>query len=205
MKIYTDGSFNIYTKTAGFGFVIPEINNTTVYGPVTDEEFSKQRNIAGEIIAVTEAIKYAEANSISEVIICHDYEGVAKWANGEWEAKNIYTQRYVEFIALKRQTMNISFIHIKGHSKDKYNDMADFAAKKGATGMYSENIPPKKDICTYILTIIDNEQFQFSREGDMPTNYIISDEKYNELCSKPVSELTPIQLIALSVYKSQIL
>lgn len=208
MKIYTDGSYNLELGIAGYGIVIPEHEEKTIFGPVLNAEFNKQRNVAGEITAAIMAVEYAEECGAAELIIYHDYEGIAKWPNKEWKAKNKYTQEYTNFINEKRKTMKISFVHIKGHSGNKYNTMADKAAAKGAQGYLSEeslkpNQPTPKSVASYNLTILDNGEFQFGRVGDLATNYELQREDYKNLSLKSPDELSPIELISLAVFKSQ--
>ena len=63
------------------------------------------------------------------VTIYHDYEGVAKWATGEWKAKKPGTNAYREFCAAAAKHIRFRFVKVKGHSGDKYNDLADRLAK----------------------------------------------------------------------------
>ena len=61
--------------------------------------------------------------------IYHDYMGVGKWADDEWKANLEMTRAYNAYIRKARQSMSIRFIKVKGHSGDRYNDLADALAK----------------------------------------------------------------------------
>lgn len=45
----------------------------------------------------------------------------------KWKRKNQYTQAYSDFVDKYKDTV-VDFIHVKGHSGNKYNDMADMLA-----------------------------------------------------------------------------
>ena len=63
------------------------------------------------------------------VTIYQDYESVAKRATGEWKAKKPGTIAYREFCAAAAKYIRFRFVKVKGHSGDKYNDLADRLAK----------------------------------------------------------------------------
>ena len=56
--------------------------------------------------------------------------GIAKWCTGEWNATKEGTIAYKKFYNKAKKHVNITFCKVKGHSGDKYNDMADALAKK---------------------------------------------------------------------------
>ena len=60
----------------------------------------------------------------------HDYIGLQKWADGEWNAGNILSQWYVQVIKEARQSINIEFIKVKAHTGVEYNERADDLAKQ---------------------------------------------------------------------------
>ena len=50
-------------------------------------------------------------------------------ADDEWKANLDMTKAYKSYIRECRKNMRINFVKVKGHSGDKYNDMADALAK----------------------------------------------------------------------------
>ncbi len=94
-----------------------------------DCELATMRNVAGEIKGAEAAMKYAIDNGYSEISIYYDYEGISKWCTGEWEAKKEGTKRYKAYYDRNKSVLNVNFVKVKGHSGDKYNDMADKLAK----------------------------------------------------------------------------
>ena len=75
-------------------------------------------------------MRYAVENGIERIVIYHDYEGIAKWCNGAWRANKEGTKAYRAYYDQVKDKLKIQFIKVKGHSGDKYNDMADRLAKK---------------------------------------------------------------------------
>lgn len=133
---YVDGSYNTSTGEYGYGVVFfyqnKEIHLKQGY---SKDELSSMRNVAGEIKGSEAAIRYALNNGISSLKIYHDYEGIAKWCTGEWKANKEGTIAYKDFFERVKDKINIEFVKVKGHSGDKYNDVADRLAKEAANVM----------------------------------------------------------------------
>lgn len=129
---YVDGSYNIKTKVYGYGCVL--IDNQKVIKEISDtgsnEEDASMRNVAGEIQGSLRAIEYAIAHNYPAIYIYYDYEGIQRWATGEWKANKRGTQEYVSLINKYKEKIDINFIKVLAHSGDKYNDEADLLAKK---------------------------------------------------------------------------
>ncbi len=131
LTAYVDGSFNTATGEYGSGAILlcggEEIS---LWEKGNDPELATMRNVAGEILASELAMKYAYENGYSSLCIYHDYEGIARWCTGEWKANKEGTKRYREVYRMYRQKIRIEFVKVKGHSGDRYNDVADSLAKK---------------------------------------------------------------------------
>ena len=128
---YVDGSFNISTGEFGYG-VIFFYNGEEIHllEGFNDPSLATMRNVAGEIKGSEAAMKYAVANGIPKLNIYHDYEGVARWCTGEWKANKEGTIAYKNYYESIKDKVSVEFIKVKGHSGDKYNDLADELAKK---------------------------------------------------------------------------
>lgn len=137
---FIDGSYDKTTKIYGSGIVLIDNNlNNRGYIAAGIDTYN-QWNIIGEIEACKVAIDIALSlpEKKKKIVIYHDLEGTAKWANGNFRAKNDYTKSYVKFIEEKSKDIDIEFIKVKGHSGNKYNDLADEYAKY-AIKDYKEN------------------------------------------------------------------
>lgn len=128
---YVDGSYNVKTKEFSSGAVLFFDKQKIEFSQKFDDaNLAEMRNVAGEITGAMIVIRYCIENNIPAVEIYHDYEGVSKWADGLWKANKEGTKNYAEFCRTARNHVNISFVKVKGHSGDKFNDEADILAKK---------------------------------------------------------------------------
>ena len=132
---YVDGSYNIHTKEFSCGAVLFYHGEKKQFSKkYNDKEMAEMRNVAGEIMGAVVVLRYCIEQKIPEIVIYHDYEGVAKWPQKIWKANKKGTQSYVQFFDKVKRHIKIDFVKVKGHSGDEYNDEADILAKK-ALGM----------------------------------------------------------------------
>lgn len=127
---YVDGSYDDFQKAFAYGVVL-FYNGLEKHfaGRMSDSNLIDMRNVAGEIKAAECAMRFCLEHNIKSLDIYHDYEGIAKWCTGEWQATKIGTQSYQEFYNAIKDELYVSFFKVKGHSGDKYNDLADQLAK----------------------------------------------------------------------------
>lgn len=129
--VYVDGSYDDTTKSYSYGMVMMVKDDELHFNKKFEkDDMSDMRNVAGEIQGSMAAMQYCLDNKIKSISIFYDYEGIEKWCNGDWKAKKEGTQKYVEFYKNASKYVDVDFIKVKGHSGDKYNDMADELAKK---------------------------------------------------------------------------
>lgn len=127
LRVYVDGSFMGGCAYAGWGWIAVDNNQELASGYGLSQEPAESRNIDGELIASYRAMKWL-AEQGREGVICHDYEGVARWAKGEWAAKSRVAQRYIAAIQpIKRWA---KFEKVTAHSGDHWNEKVDGLAKK---------------------------------------------------------------------------
>lgn len=126
---YVDGSFNLKEKTYGAGVVFIKDGQEETFKKAYDDSYHTHRNVAGEVKAAELAIEIAIEKSYKKILIYHDYQGIASWAEGAWKTNNDLTKSYKSFIDEKSKVIQIAFKKVKGHSGDKYNDLADRLAK----------------------------------------------------------------------------
>lgn len=128
LDIFTDGSFE---KTSPFeegryswAFAVYEKGELIHFDSAegTNKEVLKHRNIAGEVEAVVNAITWAEGKCNSTTIH-HDYTGLAYWPQGDWKAKNGFTQGYAEFV--KPRSDWVKFNKVAAHSGLEGNELVD--------------------------------------------------------------------------------
>lgn len=145
---FVDGSFDNSEKIAGFGCVIIEPNERKIFeiaDVVKTTRFVDSRNIAPEIFAVLESLKWALSKQYKKITIYHDLEATGKWARGEFKAASDIAKLFLKELNEKfYPLLDIKFVWVKGHSCNNYNDQADSLAKevvrsKKPTGRYGEN------------------------------------------------------------------
>ena len=128
---YIDGSYNKFKKIYGYGgFIIYKGEKYIIQGKGNDPEMVKMRNVAGEILASQETIKKAIELGIKIMDIYYDYEGIERWAKGEWERNKTGTKNYHEFFQKIKSEIQVNFFKVKGHSGEKGNEEADKLANE---------------------------------------------------------------------------
>ena len=96
---------------------------------MTDKELALMHNVAGEIKGSEAAMQYAVDHNIPEItitMIMKHCQMVHRCLESYQTRNNCVSAFYRE--AMKK--VKVHFVKVKGHSNDKYNDMADQLAKK---------------------------------------------------------------------------
>lgn len=127
---YVDGS---YVEEVGYGsgvYLIYGEEEYEISGIGKVPEYLDMKNVSGEIIAAMLAVRKACELGAKELILYHDYTGIANWATGEWAAKKEQTRDYRDFMNQASQIIDIKFQKVKGHSNIEGNDKADQLARK---------------------------------------------------------------------------
>lgn len=128
---YIDGSFDEVTKRYSFGCIFFfEGKIYKFYKAFLEDELSSMRNVAGEIKGAGFIIQYCLNRGIKNLVIYYDYIGIEKWYNLEWKAKMYGTKKYQEFAEEAKKNIDVKFVKVMAHTNDKYNDTADYLAKK---------------------------------------------------------------------------
>ena len=133
-EMYTDGSYNEKTKIYGGAYAIAGV----IEGAVADDDAAlvPARNVAGECLAVIRGIaalsRKVALSPGDEILVFHDYTGLAEWADGRWRAKQPVSQRYVASIQKLREEFGllIHFKKVPAHAGVPENEHVDKLAKK---------------------------------------------------------------------------
>lgn len=127
---YVDGSYNAATKEYACGVVIfYDGKEEHISRSFSDAGRAAMRNVAGEIEGAMCAMEFCLEHGMKSLDIYYDYEGIEKWCTGEWKANKEGTKAYRSFYEEAGRRVKIRFIKVKGHSGNKYNDLADALAK----------------------------------------------------------------------------
>jgi len=128
---FVDGSYNVRTKVFGCGgFVVVEGKRYEIKASDSDPEMATMRNVAGEILGARLAVEKALEMKLPSIIILYDYEGIEKWAKGEWKRNKKGTKAYFEFMQENKTKIKIGFKKVTAHSGIPGNEEADRLAKE---------------------------------------------------------------------------
>ena len=183
LVIFTDGSYSDTEKAYTFGLVMidnEKLKYETSYAKRNTEKFLQYGNISGEVFAVIEAISYAVEKSKEKLLICHDYNGIGKWARGEWKADKEISKLLISIIKKFSDILEIKFIQVSGHSVNKFNRIADRLAteaygKKNKIRKFGSNYAVFNNIrIDQFELIIDNLQLDLN---EIDISYITNDEE----------------------------
>lgn len=177
LVVYVDGSFDEKIGKYAFGCIILTPRGETIKesGNGSEPDSLAIRNVAGEMLGAMYAVQWAIKNGYHDLEIHYDYEGIEKWAQGEWRAKNTLTKKYADFMKEKSDILNISYQKVKAHSGNYYNEEVDKLAK---TALIEGNGIPK----------IKRGDFWFTVEG-------ISNEELSTVMDLVIEEIGEDDLI----------
>lgn len=128
---YVDGSYDKRSGDFSYGVVfLYQGREERFCQRLQDKELAAMHNVAGEIKGSEAAMDYALGKGIKYLRIYHDYEGIAKWCTGEWKTNREGTRAYKAYYEGIKSRLQVTFVKVKGHSGDRYNDVADQLAKQ---------------------------------------------------------------------------
>ena len=138
LRVYVDGSFSPDFDRAGWAFVAVENGQEIASESGVTDYPAESRNIDGELEASLRALSWLRRSG-RQGVICHDYEGIARWAKGEWEATKPVAIRYKDAV---RAYPDAKFEKVPAHSGVKWNEVVDERAKKAI--LRARNEPKEK-------------------------------------------------------------
>ena len=145
-EIYIDGSYNSSSLSYGSGIAHYYNGELIAWKNLCgdNDDVAKLRNVAGELRASMFALKYIVEHMLTNVVVYYDYEGIAKWLNGEWKCKNQYTQMYKEFatniikeMVAQEKDSSVIFKKVNAHTGIEGNEFVDKLAKEACGVVYT--------------------------------------------------------------------
>ena len=123
---YVDGSYSTKTGVPTYGIVfISNGYENRFSGIVEDKSLHPMSSVAGELEAAICCMNIAMALNIKKLTIYHDYIGISQWFKGNCKTNKKGIIRYCEVCEYIKKHIDVNFVHVKGHSGDYYNDIAD--------------------------------------------------------------------------------
>ena len=131
VDVYVDGAHKDGKVFGGFVAVKDDVVVGEGTEEITDEEYIKGNQIAGECRSAELGVEFAIAEGYSSVCVHYDYLGIAYWIVDDprfgkpWQTKKEYTKLYHSNMTGYMADIDITFKHVKGHSGDKWNEYVD--------------------------------------------------------------------------------
>lgn len=154
IKCYTDGACSYNPGAGGFGIIFLKDDNkisSTFYGG-----YGYTTNNRMELTAVIKAIEMAKASKYDEIEINSDSayvinaitnNWISKWQSNNWlTAKNELVKNkdlWLKYMKIVND-VKVSFVKIKGHAGEKYNELVDKLAVRGSKDILDEIIQEGK-------------------------------------------------------------
>lgn len=136
---FCDGSYNKELKYYSYGVLIINLNNkkTTLKGYDNDPKYVLTNNISGEIFGVLNTLEWCLKKNYKKIKIYHDYIGLSKFINNEWEPKSAVAKMYVNTYLKKfASKIDVVFKKVKAHNNNKYNEKADQLANEALNELF---------------------------------------------------------------------
>lgn len=129
--VFTDGSYSPKERYYSYGFVLfTKDTQYTMSACDNCKDYISSKNVSGEIFGAIQSINLALKLGITSLTVCHDYIGISAWAEGDWGANSDISKKYVEYLMNLPEDFDLGFSHIKSHSGDTYNNLADKLASQ---------------------------------------------------------------------------
>lgn len=135
---YVDGSYDNSDKSYSFGAVFLEDTIKKFSKRYEEDNYSKFRNVIGELKGAMFAMDYAIKHGYKELRLHYDYIGIEMWAKGQWKRNNPATVGYKEYYDSIKDKLTVKFVKVDAHTGDKYNEMADTLAKEATFELREE-------------------------------------------------------------------
>lgn len=127
--VYVDGSYS--NERAGYGIFFNKPFVLEKSGKVK-EKYIYLRNVAGELIAATKAIKIAVERGLKELNLVYDYTGVFNYLEENWNTTDMNIRLWISKYRNLKKDIKVNFIKVPSHTNNLGNSKADELAKKGA-------------------------------------------------------------------------
>ena len=127
---YVDGSYRHEDRSYSYGVSMSWEGGSWEDSCRFRGDEAAMRNVAGEILGATVAMKKALALGFSNLKLCYDYAGIEHWAKGEWQCNKKGTAEYKAFYDSVKDRLDVTFVKIEAHSGVEGNERADALAKE---------------------------------------------------------------------------
>lgn len=127
---YVDGSYRHEDRSYSYGVSMAWEGGSWEDSCRFTGDGAAMRNVAGEILGATVAMKKALELGFSTMKLCYDYAGIEHWAKGEWQCNKKGTIEYKAFYDSVKDRLAVTFVKIEAHTGVEGNERADTLAKE---------------------------------------------------------------------------
>ena len=127
---YVDGSYRHEDASYSYGVSMAWEGGMWEDSRRFTGNMASMRNVAGEILGATVAMKKALELGFSTMKLCYDYAGIEHWAKGEWKCNKKGTIDYKAFYDSVKDRLAVTFVKIEAHTGVEGNERADTLAKE---------------------------------------------------------------------------
>src|SRR5690606_42157964 len=139
-QAYVDGSF--FEGFVGYGAVILTSGQEVERFSGSVEQHTEQRQVVGELQATMLVLQWCQDHNVEEIEVFYDYEGIEKWATGDWKTNNEVTRHYAAYV--RESPTKVIWHKVKSHTGVHWNELVDELAKQGALSkVKSDDIEPQ--------------------------------------------------------------
>lgn len=131
VDLYIDGSFDQSIQKYSFGLVIDIEDRPSMNKSFDDPRFLVNRNVSGELFGAMYGFKWILDHQEEGKIyrINYDYEGIEKWAMGDWKTNKALTKCYAIISKVAMENSKILFNKVPAHAGVELNEVVDQLAK----------------------------------------------------------------------------
>jgi len=172
---FVDGSFQ--NDCIGYGWVVYRDDKLQAEDWGTVDQFESMQQVVGELKAAVEALNWCVSQEVDTVDLHYDYEGIEKWAIGEWKTKNALTKRYASL--MDSLSIEVNWVKEEAHTGVIGNERADRLAGKGC----QSNGSPDTDLISELREEADRfleyvESEQLLDEAELSAEKVMNEDFY---------------------------
>lgn len=142
-ECYVDGSYikGATEVNGAFIAIIGDKLASAMRLHTEDKSLLKHNQVSGEVFSALYVLEFFDRSlsgtdhALDELIVYHDYTGIAYWVDGTWKKTNTdmstdYKRRAIKAVqSLANKAVKVTFKKVKAHSGIQYNELADQLAK----------------------------------------------------------------------------